>query len=43
MHAPATGVAVSELIADGAATTVDVSAYGHRRFGTGVAVEANVF
>ena len=43
MHAPATGVAVSELVADGAATTVDVSAFGHRRFGTGVAVEANVF
>lgn len=43
MHAPATGVAVSELIADGAATTVDVSAFGHRRFGSGAAVEANVF
>lgn len=43
MHAPATGLAVSELIADGEATTVDVSAFGHTRFGGEVEVEANVF
>jgi len=44
MHAPATGVAVSELILDGAATTVDVTHFAHERFGrTDVAVEANVF
>ena len=43
MHAPATGIAVSELIADGAAHTVDVAAFRHGRFGEDVAVEANVF
>lgn len=43
MHAPATGVAVSELVADGAATTVDVDAFRHDRFGQPVAVEVNVF
>ena len=43
MHAPATGLAVSELIADGTATTVDVSAFGHDRFGRQVPVETNVF
>ncbi len=43
MHAPATGRAVSELIADGEACTVDVSAFRHNRFGEDVPVEANVF
>jgi sarcosine oxidase, subunit beta len=43
MHAPATGVAVAELVADGRATTVDVEAFRHMRFGQSMTVEANVF
>ena len=43
MHAPATGLAVSELIADGASHTLDVSAFRHDRFGEGAPVEANIF
>lgn len=44
MHAPATGLAVSELIADGRSHTLDVTAFRHGRFEeTGVAVEANIF
>ena len=43
MHAPATGLAVSELVADGRTSTVDVSHFRHTRFGEEVAVEANVF
>jgi sarcosine oxidase subunit beta len=43
MHAPATGLAVSELVADGEARTVDVSAFQHGRFGKDVAMEANIF
>lgn len=43
MHAPATGKAVSELVADGEAHTVDVRAFAHGRFGQNVPVEANVF
>jgi sarcosine oxidase subunit beta len=44
MHAPATGVAVAELVADGMTSTVDVAHFRHERFGEGtVAVEANVF
>jgi sarcosine oxidase subunit beta len=43
MHSPATGVAVSELIADGRTSTVNVDHFGHTRFGRDVAVEANVF
>ena len=43
MHAPATGMAVSEIIADGASTTVDVSAFRHDRFGSGGPIESNVF
>lgn len=43
MHAPATGLAVSELVTDGRAATVDVSAFRHDRFGTGATVEANIF
>jgi sarcosine oxidase subunit beta len=43
MHAPATGVAVAELIADGRTTTVDIDHFRHTRFGEDVAVEANIF
>ncbi|MEM7414624.1 MAG: FAD-dependent oxidoreductase [Gemmatimonadota bacterium] len=43
MHAPATGVAVSEIIADGATSTVDVAHFGHDRFGKDLPVEANIF
>lgn len=43
MHAPATGVAVAELVADGEPTTVDVRHFGYARFGQDVPVEANVF
>ena len=43
-HAPATGLAVSELVADGEAHTVDVAAFRHGRFeAEEVAVEANIF
>jgi sarcosine oxidase subunit beta len=43
MHAPATGIAVAELVADGATSTVDVDHFSHTRFGQNVPVEANVF
>ncbi|MDH3271355.1 MAG: FAD-binding oxidoreductase [Gemmatimonadota bacterium] len=43
MHAPATGVAVAEFVADGRASTVNVDHFSHARFGTGVPVEANIF
>jgi sarcosine oxidase subunit beta len=43
MHAPATGLAVSELVADGRTSTVDVAHFAHARFGQDVAVEANIF
>ena len=44
MHAPATGLAVSELIADGRSHTLDVTAFGHGRFeDAGALVEANIF
>ncbi|NNM32730.1 MAG: FAD-binding oxidoreductase [Gemmatimonadetes bacterium] len=44
MHAPATGVAVAEIVVDGAAHSVDVSAFEHDRFGEGTGpVETNVF
>ena len=43
MHAPATGVAVAEFIADGRPTTVDVDHFRHDRFGQDVPVEANIF
>lgn len=43
MHAPATGVAVAELAADGRTTTVDVGHFAHGRFGKDVPVEANIF
>ena len=43
MHAPVTGMAVSEFVVDGEARTVDVSAFRHDRFGDDVEVEANIF
>ncbi len=44
MHAPATGVAVAELVADGETSTVDVGHFGHHRFGRAdVPVEVNIF
>ena len=43
MHAPATGVAVAELVTDGRTTTVDVDHFRHTRFGEDVAVEENIF
>lgn len=43
MHAPATGVAVAELVADGQTRTVDIDHFRHDRFGKDVAVEANIF
>jgi len=43
MHAPATGVAVAELAADGKTSTVDVDHFRHTRFGEDIAVETNVF
>lgn len=44
MHAPATALAVSELIADGRSHTLDVTAFRHGRFEeAGVEVEVNIF
>ena len=44
MHAPATGLSVSELVADGRSHTLDVTAFSHERFEeAGTAVEANIF
>ncbi len=43
MHAPAAGLAVSELVADGRAHTLEMEPYRHDRFGAGVAREANIF
>lgn len=43
MHAPATGVAVAEMIVDGQTTTVDVDHFRHSRFGEDVPVETNIF
>jgi sarcosine oxidase subunit beta len=43
MHAPATGLAVAELVTQGRATTVDVAAFRHDRFLAGAPVEANIF
>jgi sarcosine oxidase, subunit beta len=44
MHAPATGLAVSEMIADGGSHTLDVSAFRHDRFGVGIVPrETNIF
>lgn len=43
MHGPATGLAVSEFVADGESHTLDVSAFRHGRFGEAVPIEANIF
>jgi glycine/D-amino acid oxidase-like deaminating enzyme len=43
MHAPVTGLAISEMIADGASHTVDVGPFDHDRFGRNVPLETNVF
>ena len=44
MHAPAAGLAVSELIVDGRSHTLDVTAFRHGRFEeAGAVVEANIF
>jgi len=43
MHAPATGIAVAEMIADGHANRVDVDHLRQARFGEDVPVEANIF
>ena len=44
MHAPATGLAVSELVADGRSHTLDVTAFRHGTFeDAGMAVEVNIF
>ncbi len=44
MHAPATGLAVSELVAHGHSQTLDMTAFRHGRFAEkSVAVEVNIF
>ena len=43
MHAPATGVAVAEMIVDGDTKTVDVDHFRHNRFAEKLPVEANIF
>ena len=44
MHAPATGLAVSELVADGRSRTLDISPFRHARFkASPTPVEANIF
>ena len=44
MHAPAAGLAVSEMVADGDSATLDVSAFRHDRFTADVvARESNIF
>jgi sarcosine oxidase subunit beta len=43
MHAPATGLAVSEMVADGSSHTLDVAPFRHDRFGADVPREANIF
>lgn len=51
MHAPATGLTVSDIIADGRATTLDADAFRHERFQNagsevgeaGAEVETNIF
>jgi len=44
MHSPATGLAVSELVADGSSDTLDVTAFRHERFaGAQAEVEVNIF
>ena len=43
MHAPATGLAVSELIADGNVHTLEIGGFRHDRFEENMAVEGNIF
>ena len=43
MHAPATGIAVAEMITEGASRTVNVDHFAHDRFGKDIEVEANIF
>ena len=43
MHAPATGLAVSELIVDGQSHTLEIGGFRHDRFGESLAVEENIF
>lgn len=43
MHAPATGLAVSEMIVDGHTHTLNLDGFRHNRFGEKLAVEGNVF
>lgn len=43
MHAPAAGLAVSELVADGRGHTLDLEPFRHDRFGAELAREANIF
>ena len=44
MHSPATGLAVSELVADGRSHTLDVTAFRHERFADPQAeAEVNIF
>lgn len=43
MHAPITGILVAEIICDGAARTVDTTAYRHGRFAAGASAEANIY
>ena len=38
MHAPATGLAVSELVAEGRSRTLDITAFAHARFGARASV-----
>ena len=43
MHAPATGLAVSEMVADGESHTLDMTPFRHDRFGQEIPIEVNVF
>jgi sarcosine oxidase subunit beta len=43
MHAPITGILVAEIICDGAAWTVDTTAYRHGRFAAGVRADTNIY
>jgi len=43
MHAPITGILVAEIVCDGAARTIDTTAYRHGRFTEGVSADANIF
>jgi sarcosine oxidase subunit beta len=43
MHAPSTGIAVSEIIADGGATTIDLHDFRHERFADPASADAFIF